>query len=77
MSKASIVFTQIEPLISVFSKTLTCSASVERAIQHLLLSLLMQPLNELAELHLRRLYLKISCRREERCSNISHDIIVS
>ena len=75
--KASLVFTQLKPPIIVFSNTLTCSASVGRAIQHLLLSLWTQPLKELAELHLWGLYMKISCRREECCSNISHNIIVS
>ena len=52
MSKASLVFTQLKPPIKVFSNNLTCSALVGRAIQHLLLSLCILLLNELAELHL-------------------------
>ena len=74
MSKSSLVFTQLKASIRVFSKILTCLTSVGRAIQHLLLSLWTHPLSELAELHLRELYLKTSCRRE-KCSNISHNIM--
>ena len=70
VSKASLVFTLLKSPIIVFSNTLTCSAS-------LFLSLWTQPLKELAELHLWGLYVKISCRREECCSNISHYIIMS
>ena len=79
-SKASYISTQLKPPISIFFfflNNLTCSALVGRAIYYLLLSLCTQLLNELAELHLRGLYLKIFCRREEHCSNISHKIIVS
>ena len=61
VSKASLVFMQLNPPINVFSNTLTCSALVGRAIQHLLLFLWTHPLKLLAELHLRGLYLKISC----------------
>ena len=60
-----------------FSKTLTCSASVGRAIRHLLWSLWAQPLNKLAESHLRELYLKSFWSCSDRCSNISQRIIVS
>ena len=77
VSKASLVFTQLNPPISVFSNTLTCSASVGRAIQHLLLFLWTQPLKLLAELYLRGLYLKLYCSREDLCSNISQSIMVS
>ena len=48
---ASLVFTQQNRTINVFSRTLTCSASVGRAMKHLLSSLWTKPLNELAELH--------------------------
>ena len=61
VSKASHVFMQLNPPINVFSNTLTCSALVRRAIQHLLLFLWTHPLKLLAELHLWGLYLKISC----------------
>ena len=54
-SKASLVLTQLKPPINVFSNTLTCSASVGSAIQHLPLSLWTQPLKEIAELHFRGL----------------------
>ena len=67
VSKASLVFTQLNPPISVFSNTLTYSASVRRTIQHLLLFLWTQPLKLPAELHLREWYLKISCSREDLC----------
>ena len=77
VSKPSLVFTQLKPPINVLANNLTCSASVGRAIQHLLLSLYTLSLNELVELHLRGLYLKISCKRQERRSNISHNIILS
>ena len=77
MSKASLVLTQLEPPISVFSNTLTCLVSVGRAIQHLLLPLCTQPLNELAEVNLQGQNLTNSCRREEHCSNISYNNIVS
>ena len=60
-----------------FSKTLTCSASVGRAIRHLLWSLWAQPLNKLAESHLRELYLKSFWSCSDRCSNISQRLIVS
>ena len=62
VSKASLVFTQLKPPISVFSNTLTCSWLVGRAMQHLLLSLWTQPLKELAELIFLGLNLKRSCR---------------
>ena len=58
VSKANLVFRQLNPPISIFSKTVTCSATVGRAIKRLLLSPWTVPLNELAELHLRGLYLK-------------------
>ena len=61
VSKASHAFMQLNPPINVFSNTLTCSALVGRAIQHLLLFLWTHLLKLLAELHLRGLYLKISC----------------
>ena len=57
-SKVKRLFTQLKPPIKVFSKTLTCSASVGRAIKHLLLSLWTQPLKELAGLHFFGLNLK-------------------
>ena len=77
VSKASLVFTQLKPPINVFSNNLTCLASVGRAMQHLLFSLWNHPLKELAELHFRGLYLKISWRRQERYSNIPHKMMVS
>ena len=67
VSKANLVFTQLKPPISVLSKTLTCSASVGSAIQHLLLSLWTQPLKELAELYFQGLYLNSFCRCIKRC----------
>ena len=71
----SFLFTQLKPPITVFSSNLTCSALVARAIQHL--SLCTQPLNEPPDLHLWGLCLKIVCKRQERCSNILHKIMVS
>ena len=68
VSKANLVFTQLNSPISVFSKTLTYSASVRRAIRHLIWSLWAQPLNELAELHLREFYLKCFWSYSDRCS---------
>ena len=47
------MFTQLNAPINVFSKALTCSASVGRAIIHLLLSLWTQPLNEFCRITLK------------------------
>ena len=77
VSKASLVLTQLKPLINVFPNNHTWWALVGSTIQHLLLSLCTQPLNELAELQLWGLYVKVSCKRPQHCSNISHTIIVS
>ena len=76
-SKTRHVFKQLRPPIKVLSNTLTCSASVGRAIKHLLLSLWTQPLKELAELHFLRLNLKSFCSCEARLSNILHKIMVT
>ena len=68
--------TQLKPPINVFSNNLACSALVGNAIPHLFLYLCTQPLNEMAELHFQGLYLKISFKRLEYCSNILHSMIV-
>ena len=77
VSKASLVFTQLKLPISVFSNTLTCSASAGKAMHHLLFSLWTQPPNQLAELHFLGFNLKRSYKCEERGLNISHNIMVS
>ena len=59
LSKASLVLTQLNPPINIFSKGLTKSASVSNAVQPLLLLRWTQPENELALLHFFGLYLNI------------------
>ena len=66
-----------EPPIIFFSKTLTNSASVGRAIHHLLLSRWTHPEKLLALLHFLGLYLNISFNNSDLCSNILQRIIVS
>lgn len=59
VTKANLVFTQLKPSINVFSNNLTCSALVGRTMQHLLLSICTQLLNELAEFALARIIFEI------------------
>ena len=77
VSKASLVLTQLNHPINVFSNTLTCSVSGGKGIQHLLLFLWTHPLKLLAELYLRGLYLKNFSKRKDCCSIISDNIMVS
>ena len=77
VSKASLVLTQLNPPIRVFSKTLIKSASVGKAIQHLLWLRCTYPEKLLALLHFVGLYLKICFSKCDLCSNISHRTVVS
>ena len=80
VSKASFVSKQVlklNPPTRVFSNTLTKSASVGRAIQHLLLLRWTHPEKLLALLHFLGFYLKICFSKSDLCSNISERIIVS
>ena len=76
LSKANFLYTQLKPLIRVFSKTLSKSASVGRAIQHLMLLRWTHTEKLLALLHVLGLYLNIPFKRSDLCSNISQSYCV-
>ena len=76
-SKTSLVFTQMNPPIKVFSKGSTVSACVGSAIIALDRYRWMQPLSELAEVHFRTLCGNLLIISVGRFSKILHRIMVS